>query len=38
MEKRLLRDLWQAWRRANEAVPERVIGLLPAAPFAEAAR
>lgn len=35
MEKRLLRDLWRAWRRAvNIVVPS---GMLPAAEFAEAA-
>jgi hypothetical protein len=31
MEKRLLRDLWQAWRRAEVAVPERASVGLPAA-------
>lgn len=31
MEKRLLRDLWKAWRRANRTVAERPTTALPAA-------
>lgn len=31
MEKRLLKHLWQAWRRANVDVPNRVKGKFPAA-------
>lgn len=31
MEKRLLKDLWQAWRRADERVPVRAKSDLPAA-------
>jgi hypothetical protein len=31
MEKRLLRDLWKAWRRAAHLMPIKVRGLLPAA-------
>lgn len=31
MEKRLLRDLWRAWRRAAGQVPERAKFILPAA-------
>lgn len=31
MEKRLLRDLWQAWRRAEGALPEQATDRLPAA-------
>lgn len=31
MEKKLLRDLWKAWRRAGIALPERAIGIVPSA-------
>lgn len=31
MEKRLLRDLWQAWRRATTLVPEKASVFVPAA-------
>jgi hypothetical protein len=38
MEKRLLRDLWQAWRRAGYAVSERISSVMPDADsFPEAA-
>src|SRR5258706_1935338 len=33
MEKRLLRDLWRAWRRAREVMAEKPNGSLPAAPI-----
>lgn len=31
MEKRLLKDLWQAWRRATGLLPKRATGVVPAA-------
>jgi hypothetical protein len=37
MEKRLLRDLWRAWRRADPHVAERPVEKVPAAPFQQAA-
>lgn len=34
MEKRLLRDLWRAWRRADYGVPKRAVDVLPSAELA----
>lgn len=36
MGKRLLRDLWQAWRRATSGVPEMAVLVLPASESGEA--
>ena len=35
MQKRLLRDLWRAWRRAPNTVPNKALAILPSSPHSQ---